>query len=196
MGSRNKVEVRWIRVEKPEIPSGTPYQDAYKHGIVENPFRNSKLCKCASEFVNDGKSVVFMVKEIEHGLILDKMLWTFRQKEFLPHQFINGKESSEIRNKAIADFQNGNLPIMIATSILDEGVDIPNIDVLIPAGGGKSSIKTLQRVGRGLRKGGTSDKLIVIDTADFQNEYLLKHSFQRMKDYKAEDCFELTVEGF
>jgi superfamily II DNA or RNA helicase len=74
-------------------------------------------------------------------------------------------------------------------SILDEGVDVPNIDVLILAGGGKSSINTLQRVGRGLRKGGNIDKLYVVDTLDFQQYHLLKHSLQRLDDYKNEDCF-------
>ena len=91
----------------------------------------------------------------------------------------------------MAEFRDGTIKVIIATSILDEGVDLPNIDVLVLAGGLKSSIATLQRVGRGLRTGGNVDRLYVVDTIDFQNHHLLKHSFQRLQDYRAEDCFEI-----
>lgn len=190
-GISNPVEIQFLKITEPEIPRGVEYADAYKIGIVENPYRNKAFCKLAEQFVAEGRMIMILVREIDHGLRLDKGLWTYCK--FTPHQFISGKESSDIRRKALSDFRKGDLPIIIATSILDEGVDIPNIDVLMLAGSGKSSIKTLQRVGRGLRRGGTAGKLIVVDTADFQNNYLLKHSLQRMEDYKGEGCFEITV---
>ena len=118
-------------------------------------------------------------------------MWSYPKGSFLPHQFICGEESTEVREKALVDFREGKIKVLIATSILDEGVDIPNIDVLVLAGGGKSSIATLQRVGRGLRKGGTVDRLYIVDTIDFQQHHLLKHSMQRLEDYKAEECFEI-----
>lgn len=193
-GISNEVEIRFLRVDQPKgIPKGTPWDDVYKLGIVENVYRNTELCRRVAEFVDDGKQCVMMVKELEHGRRLDKKLWDFRPGSFVTHQFINGEESSDVRQKALEDFVNGDLKVLIVTSILDQGVDVPNIDVLVPAGGGKSSIKTLQRVGRGLRKGGASDRLIVLETADMTHHYLTDHSLQRMKDYKAEECFEINV---
>lgn len=191
-GISNKVEIQFLKITEPYIPKKTPYKDVYREGIVENLYRNRLLCCKAAQLIEQGKSVVLLVREIKHGHLLDERLWTFKQKQFIPHQFINGKESSEVREKAIQDFIKRDLKALIATSILDQGIDIPNIDVLILAGGLKSSIKTLQRIGRGLRKGGTSDTLIVIDTADFQHHYLLEHSLQRAYDYKNEDCFKIT----
>lgn len=186
-----EVEVRFLRIDRPDLPDGTPYPDAYKMGIVENPFRNRKLCKAIEEQVDKKKSILVLVREIDHGSRMSNSLWKYGK--FVPNQFICGKESSDTRIKALQNFQKRDLPVLIATSIFDEGVDVPNIDVLVLAGSGKSSIKTLQRIGRGLRTGGGSDKLLVIDTADFQNKHLLKHSLQRMEDYKAEECFEITV---
>lgn len=191
-GISSKVTIQFVKVTKPDLPKGTPFPDAYKLGIVENPYRNRQLCKIVEAYVDEGKSVLMLVKEIPHGSELHRSLWNYCK--FVPSQFICGKESTDTRQKALADFQARDLPVLIATSILDEGVDMPNIDVLVLAGGGKSSIKTLQRIGRGIRMGGTSDRLIVIDTADFQNpQYLLKHSMQRLSDYKSEDCFEIEV---
>ena len=186
-----EVEVRFLRVDRPDLPDGTPYHDAYKMGIVENPYRNRLLCKAIEEQVDKRKSVLVLVREINHGSGMSNSLWKYGK--FVPNQFICGKESSDTRIKALKDFQKRDLPVLIATSIFDEGVDVPNIDVLVLAGSGKSSIKTLQRIGRGLRTGGGSSKLLVIDTADFQNKHLLKHSLQRMEDYKNEECFDISV---
>lgn len=187
-----EVEIRFLKVTKPELPWGTPYPDAYDMGIANNPYRTRDLCKVIEELVDQGLSHLVLVKEIDHGVAFSNSL--LKYCKFVPNQFICGKESSKVRQDALDSFRRRDLKVLIATSILDEGVDMPNIDVLVLAGGGKSSIKSMQRIGRGVRRGGTSDKLIVIDTADFQNEqYLLKHSLQRMEDYKAEECFEITV---
>lgn len=183
--------ILFLKITKPDIPKGTPYREVYQLGIVENPYRNKALCDCIAKFVEDGLNVLVLVKEIEHGNILDRNIWSYPKKSFIPHQFINGTEHSDVRRKALDEFRSGTIRVLIATSILDEGIDVPNIDVLALAGGGKSSIKTLQRLGRGLRKGGNIDQLFVLETADFQHSYLLKHSLQRLEDYQAEDCFTI-----
>jgi superfamily II DNA or RNA helicase len=188
-GISNSVEIQFLKVTEPKgIPKGTPWDDVYKLGIVENTHRHTELCRRVAEFVAQGKQCVMMVKELEHGRQLSAHL-----DSSITHKFINGKESSDVRRNAIKDYVNGDLQVLIVTSILDQGVDIPNIDVLVPAGGGKSSIKTLQRVGRGIRRGGSSDCLIVLETADLTHRYLTEHSLQRMKDYKEEECFAINV---
>lgn len=190
-GVSSEVEIHFHKIKKPTLDKKMPYQDVREEGIVENLARNRKICSVASDFASQDKRVLILVRELAHGHELDKRLWTNKQIDFTPHQFINGKEEMEVRLSALRDFERGDLKILIATSILDEGVDIPNIDVLIFAGGGKSSIKTMQRVGRGIRRGDGNKRLIVVDFADFQHRYLLDHSFQRFNDYKAEDCFDI-----
>jgi superfamily II DNA or RNA helicase len=185
--------IHFLKITKPLLPNKMPYREVHKLGIVENPYRNNEICKAVADFVEQGLSALIVVDEIKHGEILDKRLWTFKQKLFIPHQFINGQEEMEIRHKALDDFRRGDLKVLIATSILNEGLDMPNIDVLALAAGGKSLINLLQRIGRGLRRGGNSDQLHVIDTADFQHKYLLKHSLQRMQEYRDQDCFEIKV---
>ncbi|NJL54364.1 hypothetical protein HC928_03635 [bacterium] len=81
----------------------------------------------------------------------------------------------------------GGFGVLAHNTILDEGVDVPTIDALILAGSRKSRIKTMQRLGRGLR----GNKLIAVEFANFTNDYLLRHSLQRLEDYKKEDCFPI-----
>lgn len=190
-GVNCSAEINLVSIREPTIPKKTPYQDVYRVGITENTVRNRKIGEIASQLVAKGRRVVILVREIAHGKQLDKKLWTFTEQPTLTHQFINGQESTFVRQKALKDFENGDLSVLIATSILDEGVDLPCIDAIILAGGGKSTIKTLQRIGRGLRQGDGTE-LIVVDMIDFQHRYLLQHSQQRLLDYKTEDCFDIT----
>lgn len=185
--------ITWIRVVNPLLPRGIKYPEAYRLGIVENVWRNTVIARATAERVERGLNVLILVTELKHGRILDEKLWNFTSGSFIPHQFLSGQEASEVRTKAFEDFRRGDLRVLIATSIMNEGIDMPNIDALILAAGGKSSIRTLQRVGRGLRKGGNIDRLEVVDFVDFQSKYLLEHSLQRFTDYRGEECFEVDA---
>jgi superfamily II DNA or RNA helicase len=120
------------------------------------------------------------------------MLDDFKPTAFMPHKFIHGDTPIEERTDAIQDFKNGVFKVLITSSILDQGVDIPNIDVLVFAAAGKSYIRAIQRVGRGLRINEGKDKLTVIDFCDKTHRYLAKHSIERISAYNKEDCFTLS----
>jgi len=184
-----------FKIKTPHMHPKTFYAEAYGLGIVENKERNELLVKKTLDFIDQGLSALVLVREIKHGEILSKLFEQFNGFSIYPHLFISGKESMDSRNKALKDFKHGEIKILIATSILNEGFDMPNIDVLTMAAGGKSQINLLQRVGRGLRKGGNSEYLHVIDTADFQQNHLLKHSLERLSSYKREDCFQIIPEN-
>ena len=79
------MQIQFLKIKKPKLPKKTPYPDAYKHGMVINPYRNKALCEKIAEFVEQNKKVVVLVKEIEHGNVLDDYLWKFKQKSFIPH---------------------------------------------------------------------------------------------------------------
>ena len=100
--------------------------------------------------------------------------------------FTNGTLTTEVREKVLQDMKEGTLKILIATSILDEGVDISGINAIWLGAGGKSLRQTLQRVGRGLRKKADGSGLTVYDFLDYCHPYLTKHSLARYKIYKAE----------
>ncbi len=72
--------------------------------------------------------------------------------------------------------KSGVLDGIIASTIFDEGIDLPNIQTVILAGGGKSEIKNLQRLGRGLRKTTGKVSLKLVDFIDTGSKTLKKHS--------------------
>lgn len=186
LGVCARADIIFDKVTEPVLKKNIRYNTAYKSGVSENAQLLDKVIEWTEVLTDVGLSVLILCEEIPHGRMLDEALW-IKPSKMIPHQFIHGTDDMDVRKAAIESFDNRNLPVLIASSILDEGVDVQTIDALILAGSRKSKIKTLQRLGRGLR----GDKLIVIEFANFAHKYLLEHSYQRMQDYKDEECFPI-----
>ena len=186
------VDINMVDVDYPSLPHRTEYEQVYALGVADNDFRNRIICKLVDEYNKSGKQVLVLVKRISHGHTLDRLLYTYEDDAFVPHKFIWGDMEGHERAEAIQEFKDGYLKVLISSVILDVGIDIPNIDVLVLAGGGKSYIKALQRIGRGLRLGEGKDKLVVYDFADLTHKYLADHSMGRLAAYAREDCFSIN----
>ena len=116
-------------------------------------------------------------------------------------KFMTGSESSEVRRKTLLDFKNKRIKILGGTSIYDEGVDVPHVGAGANFGQGSSEIKTIQRIGRILRKT-KKDGQIDIDQDDKQIKYYWdpynlghkiteKHSEYRYNIYKRQEAFKI-----
>ena len=186
-------EIKLVDVEFPKLTAPLDYVDAYELGISSNEYRNRMICEITEGYYNSGKHVLIIVKNIEHGHRLDELLYAFREDAFVPHTFIHGTTPMEERTEAIEGFRNGVTKVMIASSILDQGIDIPSIDVIIFACGGNSQIRAIQRIGRGLRLNDNKDKLVIVDFTDRTNKYLARHSIDRIKTYQNEECFDIDL---
>lgn len=64
--------------------------------------------------------------------------------------FLQGSDDTERRQQVLDDFENGDTDILIST-IVKEGVDLPAINGILFAGGGRSDIQLIQVIGRALR---------------------------------------------
>lgn len=89
-----------------------------------------------------------------------------------------------MKGNAVDEFEEGKFSVLISTSVMDEGVDVSNLDVVILASGGKSDRRIIQRVGRALRKTKTGKFAYVVDFWDEGAGILTHHSIQRMKIFK------------
>tara|TARA_B100001094_G_scaffold131968_1_gene127758 strand:- start:4769 stop:6289 length:1521 start_codon:yes stop_codon:yes gene_type:complete len=167
---------------------GKNYHDVYKNYIVENDDRNDLILKSAKKLVKEGKKVLILVVRVGHGnVLMDKLSDEFRVK------FLDGAKSSKNRMDSIQEMKDGELDILIASKIFDQGVDIPELDALILAGSGKSSGRALQRIGRVIRRSKGKAEAIVVEFFD-NCKYLRDHSDARIKVYKSEPGFEIKIQ--
>jgi len=164
-------EVFILPVKEPKL--SCEYEEARKYGIIENKVRNEMIAKIARN--HHDLSTVILVREIEHGKILSKMLGC---------PFVYGGQSTEYRQQLLERFRQKKEKLIVVSNIWGEGVDIVNLNVIIIAAGGKSTIQSIQRLGRGMRYDEKFPHLLVYDFLDETNTYLLQHSKKRIADYK------------
>lgn len=163
------------------------YGSAYKYGIVLNSKRNSKIVEIAKESFMNKLTALIIVREIAHGELLKEEI-----SKFCKCEFTSGQHSTEHRKNCLELLRNKKIDVLVSSTILDEGVDIPAIQVLILGAGQKTPKRLLQRIGRGLRKK-EFNKLFVFDFVDNGNRYLLSHTLERVKTCKDEDFFTKKV---
>lgn len=108
--------------------------------IRENAARNDRIVELATR---SDASVLVLVSTVEHGEQLEARI----PGSVLVHAKLGKKRRAE----AIGSFRDGTLRCMIATSLADEGLDVPRASVLVLASGGRSPGKIEQRAGRVMR---------------------------------------------
>lgn len=107
--------------------------------------------------------------------------------------FLSGKDKMKDRREVYEQFKDRNDVTVIATAqIASTGLDIPRIFNMISIDMGKSFVRTIQSIGRGLRLADDKDKVHFTDiTSDMK--YSRRHLTERKKYYKeAKYPFKLT----
>lgn len=175
-----------INKEELKKPPGTQWKQLYDFAIVRNPWRNKIIADIIQTIPTPA---IVLVQRLDH---IDYI------NHYLPQKmaFLSGKATKEEREQAKDMLRKGFIKVLCATTIFDEGVDIPELRAIIMAGGGKSNIKTLQRLGRGLRLAQGKNEVIIHDFTDFNETspgwVPMKHSRERISLFKKEE-FDVIV---
>jgi superfamily II DNA or RNA helicase len=161
------------------------YQTIYQNEIVDNEYRNRFIAELADRFAAEHRTVLILVSQVKHGENI---------KTFLPDAvLLTGQNKSDFRTETLDALRATEQKIVIATTLADEGLDIPTLEVLVLAGAGKSETRALQRIGRALRKTKEKKEATVIDFFD-QAKYLDIHSRRRLEIYQTEPEFKVQME--
>lgn len=166
-----------------DLEEENQYQVAYDKGIVNNEFRNTLVAKITEKCYHDNKGILIIVNFLQHGNNISELLESYD----IPHEFIYGDLETDKRKQYLSDMKSGKLKVLIATSLIDEGVDISGINTLIIAAGGKSLRQVLQRIGRALRRKEEDNTTQIYDFIDMTNKFLYKHYLERRSIYDNEN---------
>lgn len=160
------------------------YMSVYSKYIVHNEIRNDLIVDTARKLMEKGRKVLILVRYLSHGRELASKL------SDIPLYFVNGEVDGTTREEVKSAFEGGELKCLVASSVFDIGVDLPTLDALILAGGGKSTVRTLQRIGRVIRLSEGKTDAFVVDFID-NARYLDKHSATRITVYETEPAFKI-----
>lgn len=176
--------IKFIEVPKEKI-SG-PYQTIYKNYIIENHVRNNLILENTVKLIEKGYKILILFKNIKHGKILSDI---FKMNN-IKFRILSGNDSLEKRDEVKQAIYDGSIDVILASTIFDIGVDIKCLSALILAGGGKSYVKALQRIGRVIRSYPGKKFAAIVDFYD-DIKYLKSHSVNRCKIYMTENGFKV-----
>ena len=164
----------------------------YKNGkynekvLLENLLLNTRtdyIVEKINKFGFDGDklSAVAFCQNIEHAF--------FMKEEFINKGYksavITANTSSNERSEILDKFKNKKIEILCVVDILNEGIDIPTINLLLFLRPTMSSTIFIQQIGRGLRKAKNKDFVTIIDfIGNHKKDYLLINYFSNEIDNK------------
>jgi superfamily II DNA or RNA helicase len=178
------------RIKPVKLHRSTGWQSAYRIGIIDNEERNGDIVNEAVRAVHHSMPVMILIQQTRHGEKLLDML----EAKGISAEYIKGDNNQTERKSALSKLASGEISVLIGSTILDVGVDVPAVGMIILAGGGKAEVALRQRIGRGLRakKSGPNIALIV-DFADDWNSHLKSHATQRLSIIKNTEGFGANI---
>ncbi len=165
----------------------------FKIPFIENenyPDAENMLVNCAernqliADLVKDRKEVLILFKRKEHGKILENLIEGSVR--------IDGDTPAATRKTIKQNFKLKKIRVLLASSIFDAGINLPNILTLVLAWGGKSPIALTQRIGRALRKAEGKHSVDIFVPYEVGNTYFREHSKRRVEQF-FEMGFEVEV---
>jgi len=164
----------------------------YKNGkynekiLLENLLLNTRtdyIVEKINKFGFDGDklSAIAFCQNIEHAFFMKE---EFTNKGY-KSAVITANTSSNERSEILEKFKNKKIEILCVVDILNEGIDIPTINLLLFLRPTMSSTIFIQQIGRGLRKAENKDFITIIDfIGNHKKDYLLINYFSSEVDNK------------
>ena len=142
--------------------------------LIRNDFRNKMITKLCGNFTNNA---LLLIDRLEHGEVLrDCLKAAYPDKQVF---FISGEMDIEVRETVKKLMESSTNVICVAISkIFAVGISINNLHYIIFCSGGKSRIRVIQSIGRGLRLHANKQFLTIVDIAD-RLKYGIRHSDKR-----------------
>lgn len=169
---------KYMRISDEELKRMCAWESLVDIGICQNNERNQYAINYALEHLD--MQTLILIPRITLGEEYEAAIPNSR----LVHSKIGKKD----RRAYMEEFKAGNLRTMIATSLADEGLDLPNVELLIMVSGGRSSQKTIQRASRALRKTDSKNCATIVDFKDAFHPIGAFHAKKRMKCYRELGC--------
>ena len=169
---------KYMRITDEELKRMCAWESLVDIGICQNKERNDYAIQYAME--HGDMQTLILIPRITLGEDYERRIPASR--------LVHSKISKKLRKAAMDEFKSGQLKTMIATSLADEGLDLPNVELLIMVSGGRSSQKTIQRASRALRKTETKNCATILDFSDKFHPIGSFHAKKRMTCYRQLGC--------
>ena len=137
--------------------------------------RNQLIVDTWNDYVKDKRTVVFCAS-VKHAEQIAKLFRAIGVAAIA----VSGSMKTSERNEQLAKFANGEIKVLCACDLLNEGWDCPQTEVLFMARPTMSKVLYTQQLGRGMRTAEGKDYLMVFDFVDNASQYNMPYSLHRL----------------
>lgn len=201
LGHLVPVRAVFLPIDAHKIPakSANFFSQHGKAGIHEHELRNQWAAYAALALLSVGRKVLVLVGTKAQGNILREILLRGmppapERAEFSAVEFVSTDRERKQQGKILRSFSAGEeVKILIGTSILGEGVDLPEVDALVYAKGEKAEVSLTQAIYRVCTAVEGKHEAVLVDFADRHHRKLLEHAKERLRIYYEEPIFRVEV---
>ena len=166
---KTNIDMRDVRI------SGFKYNAQDLESTIRVPGRNQLIVDTWKEYVQDKPTVVFCASVSHAEEIAGRFL-----EAGIEARCVSGSTNARERKDILDNYESGNIPVLCACDLLNEGWDSPHTQVLFMARPTMSRTIYLQQLGRGMRKSPGKDFLMVFDFVDNANLFNMPYSLHRI----------------
>lgn len=123
---------------------------------MDNDHIRAQLFDSYKEIVNGKKGIIYSISRMHSEHICEKF-----RSEGVNIVNIDSDTPAKEREQLVNQFKDGLIDIIVNVDIFSEGFDCPDIEFIQLARPTKSLVKYIQQVGRGLRKNGDKECIIL-----------------------------------
>lgn len=139
------------------------------------PERNQLIVDSYLQYAKGHNTVIFCAS-VRHAEDIKVLL----QAAGVQAEAVSGRQPETTRNAILQRYETGELAVLCACDLLNEGWDSPKTDVLFMARPTMSRTIYLQQLGRGVRKHAGKESLLVFDFVDNANLFNMPYSLHRL----------------
>lgn len=170
---KTNVDISNIRI------NGIKYNSRDLESKLFVPERNKIILDTYLSFINSKKTVIFCAS-VKHANDIANL---FKENN-INAVSVSGNMNTNKRKKVLRDYEHGNIEVLCACDLLNEGWDSPNTEVFFMARPTMSKTLYMQQLGRGMRLSEGKDHLMVFDFIDNANLFNMPYSLHRMFNIK------------
>lgn len=139
------------------------------------PERNKLIVDTWTAYVRDKRTLIFCAS-VAHAEKIASMLC----ERGVAAEAVSGKMKASRRLECTKRFAAGEIKVLCACDLLNEGWDCPETEVLFMARPTMSKVLYMQQLGRGMRASSQKTYLMVFDFVDIASQYNMPQSLHRL----------------
>jgi superfamily II DNA or RNA helicase len=179
LGYLQRPEVRFLESRFTFDYDGPEDHHELMNALVEDEARNQLILDQVLADARAGHTVLVLTGRVNHCEHLTARI----ARAGVKAGFLTGSVGKKERRALLEEFREGSLPVLVASTVADEGLDVPRLDRIVLAYPSRAKGRITQRLGRLMRPHPDKAAPVLYDVVDPHVPPLVRQWQERKRIY-------------